>query len=56
MSLFGAIIRTAINVATLPVAVVKDVVMAPLDVVLATDKRVGERTSDHIQKLKDEAE
>ena len=56
MSLFAQIIRTVVNVVTLPVAVAKDVVMAPLDVILATNKHVGERTADHLQKLKDEAE
>lgn len=56
MSLFAAIVRTAVNVVTLPVVIVKDVVMAPLDVMLATDKQVGERTKDHIQRLKDEAD
>lgn len=55
MRLFAQIVRTAVNVVTLPVVIVKDVVMAPLDVTLSTDKRVGERTADHLQRLKDEA-
>jgi hypothetical protein len=52
MKLFGQIIRTAVNVVLLPVDIVKDVVMSPLDVTLVTDKRVGERTADRIQTLK----
>ena len=56
MKLFGQIIRTAVNAALVPVAIVTDVAMAPLDAVLATDRHVGERTADQIQKLKDEAD
>ena len=56
MKLFGQIIRTAVNAALVPVAIVTDVAMAPLDAVLATDRRLGERTADQIQKLKDEAD
>lgn len=56
MSLFGQIIRTVVNLALVPVDVAKDVVMAPLDAVLATDKEVGQRTAERVQKLKDEAE
>lgn len=55
MKLFGQIIRTAVNVALLPVDIAKDVVTAPLDVMLASDQGVGERTMARIQKLKDEA-
>ena len=55
MSLFAQIVRTTVNVVTLPVTIVKDIVMAPLDVVLATDKHVGERTAEHLERLKDEA-
>lgn len=55
MSLFAQIVRTTVNAVLVPVALVQDIVMAPLDSVLATDKRVGERTADRIQQLKDEA-
>ena len=55
MKLFGQLVRTAVNVALLPVDLAKDVVMAPLDAMLATDRHVGERTADRIEKLKDEA-
>ena len=55
MKLFGQIVRTLVNVALIPVDVAKDIVMSPLDAVLATDKCVGERTAERIQKLKDEA-
>lgn len=55
MKLFGQIVRTIVNVALLPVDVAKDIVTAPLDVILATDQEVGERTRERIQKLKDEA-
>jgi hypothetical protein len=55
MKLFGQVVRTAVNVALLPVAIAKDIAMSPLDVVLVTDKRVGERTADQIERLKEEA-
>lgn len=51
MSLFGAIVRTAVNVATLPVAVVRDVVCWPAD-----DGEVGRMTKATVQKIKDESE
>lgn len=54
MSLFGAIVRTVVNVATLPVAVVKDAVMAPADA--GEGRSVGERTAEAVQKIKDEAD
>jgi hypothetical protein len=53
MKLFGQLVRTVVNVAILPVDVVKDVVSAPIDV--GEGRPVGERTKDRIQKLKDEA-
>ena len=56
MKLFGQIIRTVVNATLVPVTIVTDVAMAPLDAVLVTDKQVGERTADQIQKLKDEAD
>lgn len=55
MKLFGQLVRTAVNVALLPVDIAKDVAMASFDVMLATDKHVGERTADRLEKLKDEA-
>jgi len=53
VKLFGQLIRTAVNVALLPVAIVQDVVMAPIDA--GDGKRVGERTRDRIDVLKDDA-
>lgn len=52
MSLFGRIVRTAINTATLPVAVVKDVVTLGG---VASGKRTP-YTLDKLQQIKDEAE
>lgn len=55
MSIFAAIVRTAINVVTLPVtlplAVVQDLVIEP-----ATTGHAGENTKQLIEKIKDEAE
>ena len=56
MKLFGQLVRTVVNTALVPVAVAKDIVMAPLDVVLVTDYDIGERTREQIEQLKDEAE
>lgn len=56
MKLFGQLVRTVVNVALLPVDIVKDVVMLPLDATLSTDKHVGERTTERLQRLKDESE
>jgi hypothetical protein len=53
--LFGQFVRTVVNVALLPIDAVKDIVTAPLDVTLSTDRRVGSRISERIEKLKDEA-
>lgn len=52
MSLFGQLVRTAVNVATLPVAVVKDVATMGG---IATGKRTP-YTQEHLEKIKDEAE
>lgn len=52
MGLFGALIRTAVNVVTLPVAVVKDVVSLGGSI----DNNGRPHLVDHLQKLKDEAE
>lgn len=53
-SLFGALIRTAVNVATLPVAVAKDTVMAFNDSVDGKD--IGQRTADKLEQIKREAD
>jgi hypothetical protein len=52
MSLFGKIVRTTINTALLPVAVVKDVVTLGG---VATGK-AEPYTSQQLEKIKDEAE
>lgn len=52
MKLFGQLIRTVVNVATLPVAVVTDAVTFPARVM--DDK--GSATLEHLEKLKREAE
>lgn len=49
MKLFGQLIRTAVNVALVPVAVVTDVVKLPLG-------ELPTETKEAIQRLKDEAE
>lgn len=51
MGLFGALVRTAVNVVVLPAAVVADVVTLGG---VATDKRTS-YTQEAIQRLKDEA-
>lgn len=53
MSLFGRVVRTAVNVVTLPVAVAKDTVMAMAD---AGWEGVGHRTAKKLQQIKDEAD
>ncbi len=52
MSLFGAIVRTVVNVATIPAAVVKDVVTLGG---VATDQRTP-YTVQKLQQIKDEAD
>lgn len=52
MSLFGRIVRTAVNVAVLPVAVVKDVVTIGGTL---NDKRKP-YTTKQLERIKDEAE
>jgi hypothetical protein len=49
MKLFGQLVRTAVNIATLPVAVAKDVTGEPI----ITGKSA---TMQQLQKIKDEAE
>ena len=53
MSLFGRIVRTVVNVATLPMAVVKDGVMVLAD---GEDGEGAPRTKAKLQQIKDEAE
>lgn len=55
MKLFGQLVRTGVNLACLPVDLLKDVATAPLDAMRATDRRVGERTAERLERLKDEA-
>ena len=52
MSLFGQIVRTVINVATLPVAVVKDVATLGGNLTEQDESY----TEQHLDKLKEEAE
>ena len=52
MSLFGAIVRTAVNVVTLPVAITKDVLTCG-GAAMDKDKSY---TAEQIQKIKDEAD
>lgn len=52
MSLIGTLVKTAVNIAALPVAVAKDVITLGG----ATTDRPESYTSEQIQKLKDEAE
>ena len=52
MSLFGALIRTAVNVVTLPVAVAQDVVT----LAGAMDNNGKPHTLDHLERIKREAE
>lgn len=52
MSLFGRIIRTTVNVATLPVAIVKDVYTFGG---IATDQREC-YTAQKLEQIKEEAE
>lgn len=52
MKLFGQIIRTTVNIAKLPVALVTDAVAAPAD---AGNAGVGHRTRETLDTLKREA-
>lgn len=52
MSLFGAIVRTVVNVATLPVSVAKDVITLGG---ISTDEGKS-ATSKNLQRIKDESE
>lgn len=53
MSLFGAIVRTVVNVATLPIAVAKDVVMSAADAGEGED--LGQRTAAKLEQIKKES-
>lgn len=54
MGLFGAIVKTAVNVSLLPVKVVQDAVMLPAD---ASDGDLpGKRTREQIETIKREAD
>jgi len=55
MSLFGKIVKTAVNVATLPVAVAKDVVTLG-NAANAGSSNSGCYTSKKLQQIKDEAD
>lgn len=55
MKLFGQLVRTAVNLAVLPVAIVADVARAPVQVMTDDASRVGSLTKDQLRKLKDEA-
>ena len=52
MSLFGQLVRTAVNVATLPVAVAKDLVT----LAGAIDNNGKPHTLEHLERIKREAE
>lgn len=52
MSIFGALVRTAVNVALTPVAVAHDIVSLGGSI----DNNGESHTMEHLQKIKDEAE
>lgn len=52
MSIFGKIVRTVVNVSTLPVAVVQDIVSLGG----AIDNGGRPHTADKLKQIKDEAE
>jgi hypothetical protein len=54
MKLFGQIVRTVVNTALVPVAVVGDVGAAVADAVKGDHQRGLEKTREQIEKLKDE--
>lgn len=55
MSFFGALVRTVVNTATIPVAVVKDVA-AVAEAAIGEPLPRQSHTMTHLEKLKDEAE
>lgn len=56
MKLFGQIIRTAVNIVTLPVDVALDTATAMYDTLDGGVEKVGSRTKDKIEKIKEEAQ
>ena len=57
MGLFGSLIRTAVNVATLPLAVAADVVEVVDNIVCGNSLNAGvDHTADNLKRIKDEAE
>ena len=54
MGLFSAIVKTVVNVATLPVAVVKDSAMLMADAATG-DGEVFPRTAEKLEQIKEEA-
>ena len=54
MTIFGAIVRTVVNVATLPIAVAKDVVFVMADA--GDGDSPGRRTVAKLEQIKDEAD
>jgi hypothetical protein len=55
MKLFGQLIRTAVNLAALPVEIAADAVTLLPDATGETSQDVGERTRERLEKLKAEA-
>lgn len=53
MGLFGAVVRTVVNTATLPVAVARDIVTLG-GVIDRTDGKL--HTTAHLERLKEEAD
>lgn len=56
MSLFGKLVKTAVNLVVLPVEVAKDVVTAFPDACELNKNSVGERTRRALEKLKEESD
>ena len=56
MSLFGAIIKTVVNVATLPVDIALDAVTLPFDATGENQNSPGTRTRDKIETIKEDAD
>lgn len=55
MKLFGQLVRTAVNVATLPVNITKDAVMSISETSWPNGPGVGHRTKRNLERLRDEA-
>lgn len=53
--MFGALVRTIVNVATLPVTLPVAVVKDAFDVMAGETDEVGRNTKEVVQTLKDEA-